>query len=275
VRTVALLTDFGTSDVFVGVMKGVIQARAPNAALVDLTHDIPPGDVSAAALRLWQAAPYMPPGTIYLAVVDPGVGSPRRAVAAATSSFACVGPDNGIFSWLLGRRPDAEAVQIPLPPSASGTFHGRDVFAPAAARLSAGAPLATLGSRISGLEMLPFPRLAFETGAVRGEVLLSDRFGNLLTSIGVASWADRLLRVDPWVPGCPDIRLEGAKFEVRLSGGRSVALARTFSDVPPGSLVAYIGSDGLLEIGVNRGNAAASLGLTRGDEVILSTISAS
>jgi len=277
VRTVALLTDFGTTDVFVGVMKGVILARAPRARMVDLTHEIPPGDVAAAALRLWQAAPHMPKGTIYLAVVDPGVGSSRRAVAVATPSFACVGPDNGIFTFLLARQPRASVVELPLPPAVRATFHGRDVFAPVAARLSAGTPVGRLGSAAAGLRTLPLPRLAPEKpeaaaapAAVRGEILLADRFGNLVTSIGVLSAEAGFLRIDPWVPGCPQMRLEGAGFRVLLPGGRTAEVVRTFSDVAPGSLLAYIGSDGLLEIGVNQGSAAGTLGLPRGTEVVLS-----
>lgn len=277
-RTIALLTDFGTADVFVGVMKGVIHARAPRARVVDLTHEIPPGDVPAAALRLWQTAPHMPRGTIYLAVVDPGVGSSRRAVAVAMPSFACVGPDNGVFTWLLAREPSSRAVEIPLPPSGSATFHGRDVFAPAAARLAAGTPVHRLGAAVSDLRTLPPPRLFLEeapaaaaTAAVRGEILLADRFGNLLTSIGVLCAGAGFLRVDPWIPGCPQMRLEGPGFAVHLPGGQAAQLVHTFSDAPDGSLLAYIGSDGLLEIGVNRGSAVEMLGLQRGAEVVLST----
>jgi len=276
-RTIAILTDFGTADVFVGVMKGVILSCAPRARIVDLTHEIPPGDVRAAALRLWQAAPCMPKGTIYLAVVDPGVGSARRAVAAVTPTFACVGPDNGVFTWLLARQPRVKAVEIALPRAGSATFHGRDVFAPAAGRLSAGVPLGRLGPSLADLQTLPFPRLAPEvsgaparSGAVHGEVLLSDRFGNLLTSIGVLAAGDGFLRMDPWIPGCQEVRLEARRFQVRLPDGQTVPLARTFSDVPAGSPLAYIGSDGLLEIGVNRGSAAERFGLLRGSEVVLS-----
>ena len=259
-------------------MKGVIHARAPRARVVDLTHEIPPGDVSAAAVRLWQAAPHMPRGTIYLAVVDPGVGSFRRAVAVVTPSFACVGPDNGIFTWLLAHQPRVHAVEIPLPAAGSATFHGRDVFAPAAARLSSGTQVGRLGAAVSDLRTLPLPLLALDepqsavrTASVRGEILLADRFGNLLTSIGVLSAEAGSLLIDPWIPRCPEMRLKGRGFRVDLPGGRVAELARTFSDVPAGRLLAYIGSDGLLEIGVNQGSAAETLGLPRGTEVVLST----
>jgi len=268
--TIALLTDFGTSDVFVGVMKAVIGGLAPQAAVIDLTHDIPPGDIAGGALRLWQAAPWLPRGTVLLAVVDPGVGAARRAIAGVTGPFAFVGPDNGLFSWVLAREPEFKTVSLAVSPASRATFHGRDVFAPAAARLAAGAPLESLGAAVSDLQALPFPRLSVAGEAARGEVLLHDRFGNLLTSIGILEEGENVLWVRPWMPGGPRARLEGRRFHVLLPGGRPVLLARTFSDVARGSPLAYIGSDGLLEIGVNGGSAAEQLGLARGAEVILS-----
>jgi S-adenosylmethionine hydrolase len=199
-------------------------------------------------------------------------------VAVVTRSFACVGPDNGIFTWLLAREPRSLAVEIPLPRTGSATFHGRDVFAPAAARLAAGTPVGRLGAVVSDLRTLPLPRLApgqpvaaAWNAEVRGEILLADRFGNLVTSIGVLRGGAGFLQVEPWIPGCPRMRLESAGFQVRLPGGRTAELARTFSDVPAGSPLAYIGSDGLLEIGVNQGSAAETLGLPRGAEVVLAT----
>jgi len=269
---IALLTDFGTSDAFVGVLKAVILRQAPQAVIVDLAHDIAPGDVAAAALRLWQAAPWLPPETVCLGVVDPGVGSARRAIAGTAGSLAFVGPDNGIFSWMLARAPGFQAVQLAVPAAASATFHGRDVFAPAAARLCAGAPLDSLGSPVDHLQILPFPRLAVEEKAVRGEVLLHDRFGNALTSIGVLSAGEGSLSVEPWVTGQRKGRLAGTRFHAVLPGGLTVPLARAFSDVPLGSPLAYVGSDGLLEIGVNGGSAAGNLGFPRGSEVVLSAI---
>jgi len=271
VSTIALLTDFGTADVFVGIMKGVIRGLAPQAVVVDLTHEVPPGDITVGALRAWQAAPHLPRGTVLLAVVDPGVGTGRRAIAAATASLAFVGPDNGIFSWVLALEPGCPAVELAVPPGSSATFHGRDVFAPAAARLCSGAPLASLGAPAKDLKALPFPRLLAENSCARGEVLLHDRFGNVLTSIRIPAAGDGVLTVEPWMPGLRPTRLEGSGFQVLLPGGRAIPVARTFSDVPPGNALAYVGSDGLLEIAVNGGNAAEALGLSRGSEVILST----
>jgi S-adenosylmethionine hydrolase len=272
VKTIALLTDFGTADVFVGVMKSVISARAPRARLIDLTHDIPPGDVAAAALRLWQAVPWLPAGTVVLAVVDPGVGTERRAVAVSTSRLACVGPDNGIFTYLLAREPRPDAVEIRLPPPVRSTFHGRDVFAPAAAMVSRGTPLARLGPRVSDLVRLPVPTLTASAECAAGEVLLSDRFGNLVTSIGVLGVEQGALVLEPWVPAGPRVRVPGRAFRAVLAGGPTIPFGRTFSDVPPGSPLAYIGSDGLLEIGVNKGRAVDVLGLARGAAVRLEPV---
>jgi hypothetical protein len=148
---IAILSDFGSREVFVGVMKGVLARTAPKATLIDLTHEIPAGDVRQAAFRLWQALPHMPPRTIFLAVVDPGVGTHRRALAVRCGEFTCVGPDNGIFTYLLhGRR--ARAVEIARLESfanltsraKSNTFHGRDVFAPAAGLLASGMDIGKL-----------------------------------------------------------------------------------------------------------------------------------
>jgi S-adenosylmethionine hydrolase len=212
---------------------------------------------------------------VFLAVVDPGVGSGRKAVALATPRFACVGPDNGIFTYLLAGKPDFTAVEVrqaPVEgrPAASATFHGRDVFAPAAARLWAGTPLAQLGPAAAELVRLPLPRLeAREDRGASGEVLAADRFGNAITSIGALRQGRGFLDLEPWLPGSPRVRLTGAAFRVRLPGGTEAPLVRTYSDVQPGWPLAYIGSDGLLEIGVNRGRAVDLLPLARGAAVEL------
>jgi S-adenosylmethionine hydrolase len=267
--TVALLTDFGAADVFVGVMKAVILSRAPRARLVDLTHEIAPRDVAAGALRLWQAAPFLPGGTVVLAVVDPGVGTSRRAVAVSAGALRCVGPDNGIFTYLLAREPRWSAVEIELPPPVSSTFHGRDIFAPAAGMLCAGARLPRLGRSVADLVRLPFPHVSVSVRGFQGEVLLADRFGNLVTSIGVLTAGNGFLAMDPWVPRASPARLDGRAFTALLPGGIEVPFARTFSDAPPGGAIAYIGSDGLLEIAVNGGRAADSLATGRGARITL------
>lgn len=275
--TIALVTDFGHHDVYVGVMKGVILRSAPEARFIDLTHDIPRGDVRDAAFKLWQAAPFLPPATIFLAVVDPGVGSPRRPLAVSAGRFTCIGPDNGVFTYLLAGVSGTEAVEITAAGTAeaaggrgaSDTFHGRDVFAPAAARLALGVPVSALGPGIRAPVALPFPRLAAEQKELRGEVLGADGFGNIVTSIGrLRRTADRM-RLDPWIPACPGTDMPSEGLLVRLPDGRRLPLKRTFSDVLPGSLLAYVGSSGLVEIAVNGGSAQKLLHSAPGEQVSL------
>ncbi len=259
-------------------MKGVITQIAPHARLIDLTHEIPPGDVRAAALRLWQAGPFMPRGTIFLAVVDQGVGSERAAVAVSTDRFTCVGPDNGLFTFLLSQAGRARAVEIRSDAAqaerGSSTFHGRDIFAPAAARLAAGTPLTELGPAVGELKRLAYPRLELpgkgaDPPSVRGEILLSDHFGNLITSIGVLRYTRDAVRLEPWIPECPGTRLPLARLAVRLGTSTDIPFVRTYSDVPRGSPLAYVGSSGLLEVGVNDGRAIDLFQTATGAEVLL------
>lgn len=280
--TIAVVTDFGTRDVYAGVMKGVIARIAPDARVVDLTHEVPPGDLRAGALALWQAATSMPEGTVFLAVVDPGVGTSRRPIAAQFGEFRFVGPDNGLLTFLEYRKALVEAVELSLPGAkqVSHTFHGRDLFAPAAARLARGAKLGALGARISDPLRLSSPVLEVRSPAtpgneqppvLRGEVLAADGFGNLITSIGLLHFHQEELVLEPWIPGAAagKLRLPSVGRLLALADGRRLPLARTFAEVPEGASLAYIGSDGLLEIGVNRGSAAEALKVSLGAEVLL------
>ncbi len=244
---VFFLSDFGNADPYAGVVRAVLHARAPGAALLDLAHDLPPGDLRRGAHALYAAAPYLPPGAVVLAVVDPGVGSRRRAVAVATGRLLYVAPDNGLLTLVLAEDPPRAAVALPVPPGASATFHGRDVFAPAAAALAAGAGLAELGDPLdpSGLVRLP---LALGPGP-EGEVLTFDRFGNAITTLRG--------------PAPPGAALEIA--------GRRLACRTTFADVAPGEPLCYLGSSGLLEVAVRDGSAREALGLRAGLPVRLAT----
>lgn len=271
-NVIALLTDFGISDSYVGEMKGVISGIAPQAPLIDISHAIPPGDISAGALMLWRAFGAFPPGTIFLGVVDPGVGTSRRSIAARIDDKVVVCPDNGLLSYLLHAGRDACIVELkdredhaaPI----SRTFHGRDIYAPAAAHLAAGAKFDSLGPAVKNPRLLPVPELVPENETVRGTVMQADHFGNLTTSIGLLR-SDRLgLNVDPWCRQAPQTRLEGQKFEVILPGG-AVPLCGTYADVPHGTPVAYIGSAGLLELGIRGGSAAKLLQLEQGAPIIL------
>jgi hypothetical protein len=271
--TIALLTDFGTRDAYAGILRGVLAGRAPEARIIDLTHEIPPGDIRAAAFHLWQAHGFQPAGTIFLTVVDPGVGTGRRPIAVRLPNGIGVGPDNGLFSYLLPSAAPAEAVIIEVarltkdPPSQ--TFHGRDVFAPAAALLAEGAALVDLGPPALDLVSLPAPRLELSDRSAIGEVLNIDTFGNAVTSVGSLHHAGTRLELSPcWLPGASR-SFEFSTARVRIGPRLQFTLARTYADVPRGQPLAYIGSSRLLEIGVHGGRADQLLGLAPGIQVTL------
>ena len=242
---ITLLTDFGTADGYVAEMKGVLLARAPDATLVDASHDVPPQDVECARLALARYWRRFPAGTVHVVVVDPGVGSARAAMAIESDGRYLVGPDNGVLSPAL-LLAGARAVQLPVPPAAAPTFHGRDVFAPAAARLASGTSLDELGHPLADplIRRTPEPqRLA--DGGIQGEIITIDRFGNAITN-------------------CMSLRAGALEVADRL-----LPVRRTYADVRQGEAVAIVGSSGLVEIAVRDGSAARELGLSRGTPVIL------
>ena len=273
---ITLLTDFGTRDAFVGTMKGVMLGIAPQARLVDLSHQVPPQDVRQAAYLLMTATHFFPPGTVHLVVVDPGVGSQRRAIAVQTPRARFVAPDNGVLTFALALEPQWRAVELAEPtyrlPQVSTTFHGRDVFSPAAAHLARGLPLEKLGPPLPELVRIPFPRLEVQRDRLKGEVLSVDHFGNLRTSLLVFQWerGDRL-HFKPLFPAPQgaSLTLDPRRARVQAGSLSLPGIHRTFSDVPPGQALAYIGSEGGLEIAVNQGNAARQFGLGPGSPVTL------
>jgi len=273
--TIALLTDFGLDDTYVGVMKSVIAGLAPRARLLDLTHAVPPGDIRLAAFRLWQSTPYLPEGAIVVAVVDPGVGTSRRPIAAAWDRFTVVAPDNGLLTYLLAGSPPRAAVELSQAeywlPQVSATFHGRDVFAPAAAHLARGVRLDRLGPPARDLVRFELPRLELLEGPrLRGQLLHADHFGNWITTLGRLSESDGDLELHPWLPTCPPARLPLLpRVRALLPSGLELPILRTFGDAPDGTVLAYIGSEGLLEIAVHRGSAAAALPFQAGQDVML------
>ncbi|HUG02295.1 MAG TPA: SAM-dependent chlorinase/fluorinase [Longimicrobiales bacterium] len=257
-RALTLLTDFGTRDGYVAAMKGVIASIVPGAALVDVAHDVRPGDVSAAAWTLRRYWRLFPTDTVHLAVVDPGVGTDRRALAARVDGRYFVAPDNGILSWVLHEHELDAAVSLDQPrfrrPHVSPTFHGRDIFAPAAAHLSAGVPLSALGSPLIHPVRLPLPDTIRRGNEVEGLVVQVDRFGNLVTNIP-AAWVSPLLEEGP----------------VRTLIGRHDVgtIRRTYGDVAEGEPVALIGSDLTVEVAVREGRASDKLKVGLGAPVIV------
>jgi S-adenosylmethionine hydrolase len=276
---VALVSDFGTRDHYVGSMKAVVLSVCPEATLVDITHEIAPQDVLGGALELAAAYRYFPAGTVFLAVVDPGVGSGRRAIAADAGGYRFVGPDNGVLSLALldaapglarvsdsgpiepinpinPTRTDAQIVELRerrlARPQISRTFEGRDRFAPAAGWLAKGIELRAFGPDVCDPVLLAIPSARVHEGSIDGEVLRVDRFGNLVTNIG----ADSLARV---------VRT-GAVVAI---ADRTARLVATYADAKPLELCALVGSTGHLEVSVNAGNAATDLKAGRGARVIV------
>lgn len=254
--TVAFLSDFGTRDHYAGTLKAVVLTVCPDATLVDIGHEIPPHDVVAGALELAACYRYFPHGTIFLVVVDPGVGSSRRGLAAEAGDYKFVAPDNGVLSAVFDESPPKRVVELTERKYAratiSRTFEGRDRFAPAAGWLAKGINLTWLGKGITDFQTLNLPKPLVSGDHIRGEVVRLDRFGNLITNI------DR------------------RTFEQLANGGPIAVLAAThavprvvatYAEAPPGELCALFGSTEHLEIAVNAGNAATALGLERGAEV--------
>ena len=254
---ITLLTDFGSRDAYVGAMKGVLASLATGHPTVDLTHEIAPQDVMEGAFVLREAYAFYPLGTVHLAVVDPGVGTERRAIAMHANGHTFVGPDNGLFALVLGDDLPDEVVVLDRPevwrvPNPSATFHGRDVFAPVAARLARGATLADVGTPIDAMKVLRWPLPLLDRDGVRGRVVHLDRFGNAVTNIAV----DELMR-----------RRNGRKMACVAGGEILRGLRRTYSDVAPGEPLLLAGAGGMVEVAVRNGNAADLLGLERGSSV--------
>lgn len=241
---ITLLTDFGDADSYAAEVKGVLLSRVHGAALVDITHQVPPGDVRAAQYILSRVWHRFPRETVHLAVVDPGVGTGRRALAAAAAGHYFVAPDNGLLSFLP---PDAHFVSLPIPANAAPTFHARDVFAPAAGQLALGAALTHLGQAITDPFRAPLPAPHRDGPDVTGEVIYVDRFGTLISNI----------------PG----EAVRAGVQVKVNGTNIGPLQRTFGDVQIGELVALVGSGGTVEIAVRDGSAAKKLGVGVGAQV--------
>jgi S-adenosylmethionine hydrolase len=257
---ITLLTDFGLLDGYPGVMKGVIWKIAPGAQIADISHSLKPQNILQGAIVLVQTAPYFPPGTIHIAVVDPGVGTQRRPIGLHLGEHYFIGPDNGLFTLVLERAEDQSApIQLVhlnqskyWLPEISHVFHGRDIFAPAAAHLAAGIPLTDLGTPISDPIRLEIPKPMRTSNGWSGEVIYIDHFGNLTTNLHTG-------------------HLESAKeVTISIKGVKINGLVSTFGERLPGTLVALLDSSGSFAISLVNGSAAQYLKVRVGDKVEVS-----
>ncbi len=259
---IALLTDFGYRDHYAGVMRAVIAKIAPAARVVDITHGIPPQSITAGALALRESWRYFPDGTIFVVVVDPGVGTARAPIAIGTRARACfIGPDNGVL-WLAANEAGIKSI-VELAssryrlPAVSNTFHGRDIFAPAGAHLWLGAPLADLGPRIKAVEQLELGAPTRTARALEGQVIYVDGFGNLVSNIDRAN----LVRLNASFPA--------RGLWVTIGNSAPMKILDAYADAPKGAPLATLGSFDLLEVAVRDGNAARRFKAAVGSAVIV------
>lgn len=254
---ITLVTDFGLQDGYVGAVKGVILGICPRARVIDISHMVPPGDVRSAAYVLRSAYPHFPPGSVHLGVVDPGVGSSRKAIAIQAGPHTFVGPDNGLFSWVLHCEPGWKCRSLENEhiwrPEVSKTFHGRDIFGPVAAYLANGFSFAEIGPVHCPI-MLDWVRVSASNGGLLGEVIHVDRFGNAVTNVR-----------DPDM----DAAWPRGEWCVLTGGWHVEGLVGTYAEGPKGTPVALVGSSGHIEIAVNGGDASQLLGISPGDPVIV------
>jgi S-adenosylmethionine hydrolase len=249
-----LLTDFGLHDHYVGTMKGVLLSHSPEAQIVDINHNVEPQNVHAAAYELLSSHSYQPAGAIFICVVDPGVGTERSILLAHAGSWWFVAPDNGLLSWVFDLHKSLEIYRVAVDPSASHTFHGRDVIAPIAARLAQGEPASSLGERVATWIKIPFP-IVLKNGAMwQGEVIAIDDFGNLITNVKSDELRPYANASKLW------IEFDDSATTIR-------GLSTSYADVDIGKLCALEGSSGFIEIAANQEDAADITGLLVGDRI--------
>jgi S-adenosylmethionine hydrolase len=245
---IAIMTDFGLHDAYVGVVKGVILSFCPKAAIMDLCHEIPPQDITAAAFTLRVSAPYFPKGTLFVCIVDPGVGSKRRILWARTAKHQFLAPDNGLLSWITDPFLEVRCVQNSglWLPEISATFHGRDVFAPTAGRLAAGLRPQRLGPKIKDFQNMPFPQPQSDQEGVHGKILLIDRFGNAVTNLAPSH-----------VASCQGVIFKGHRLPMR----------NHYAEAKPKEALALIGSSGYLELSIRNGDFSRAFQARPGNQV--------
>lgn len=263
-QVITLTTDFGTTDTYVAQMKGVIAGIALDARVIDATHGIPPQDILAGAIALDALVDAFPDGTIHVAVVDPGVGSDRAAVAVKTERFTLVGPDNGLFTMVLDRYPPTAIVSLTNTDyhrdKVSQTFHGRDIFAPAAAHLANGVPIKQLGEPATTLVHLNIPQPEVSPDGLIALTLTADHFGNLITNLTRD-------RYDQWL-----VSTGSQSATVSVKKHKIGPVRQTYAEVQPGEPVAYFGSSGRLELAIRNGSANDLLGKADKVRVLLKLV---
>jgi S-adenosylmethionine hydrolase len=256
---IALLSDFGTRDHYTGVMKGVVLSICPDATLVDISHEIPAHDIPFAALELAATYKYFPPGTIFLVVVDPGVGTGRRGLAAEVGDWRFVAPDNGVLTAVFQEVPPKRVVELTerryARPTVSRTFEGRDRFAPAAAFLAKGVQLPAFGRAVTDYQLLALPQGSWQDGALHGAVVRIDRFGNVVTNLDRKS--------------CEKVTNGSGQVQLTVRGQSIGRFVSTYSDIGAGEICALFGSTDHLECAALASSAADRLGVAVGDPVEL------
>jgi len=253
---ITLLTDFGNKDGFVGTMKGVIWQICPSAQIADISHEIAPQNIREGAIALWRAAPFFPEDTVHIAVVDPGVGTRRRPMAARLGNMYFVGPDNGLFTpfienaYAKGETPRFVTLDQPrwFLPNVSRTFHGRDIFSPVGAYLASGVPLEALGTLFEDPVLLPLSKPARTARGYQAHISVIDVFGNCTTDLPAAAIA-------------------GHEIEIRVNGKTVHGLSPSYGHHPSGELIALVDSEDFVEVAVVNGSAARVLNAQVGDEV--------
>ncbi len=276
-NVIALLTDFGLGDIYVGSMKAVIVNICPAAQVIDITHAIKPQNVREAAFALLNSYHYFPAGTTFCVVVDPGVGSDRLAIAVKSEPYYFVGPDNGVLSYALAHLgAEYQAVKLETPAFQAGTisqtFHGRDIFAPAAAHLSQWpAVFASMGGELDNIVRSPMPELRYARQRLIGEVMHIDHFGNIITSIGAFQWmSERELQLTAvWSQEIPPLEFNASAAIITIHSHSVHGISHAYHEAARGGIMAQIDSNGFLEIGANQDDAAGRLDAQLGDKVML------
>lgn len=258
---IALLTDFGTQDYYAGTMKGVILKINPHTQIVDISHEVPPQDIMDGAYFLYASYQYFPKGTIFVVVVDPGVGTERKIICVKTQDYIFLAPDNGVLTFALNNSKIEKKIFVTnsryFLNTVSSTFHARDIFAPVAAHISLGLNLNQLGREINSIERINFPKPTLHKNTLEGKIIYIDRFGNIVTNISKKDFENFRKKI------------LSKSFEIKIENRHIRKISCSYSEARLGRVLAIFGSTNLLEVSINQGNAAKILKVKRGDRITL------